>query len=92
MTALIYNHGCYISRRCIGKRKISSRSKKFFNLRKLNFWKQTKEKLKSNIIIEGCKKVLEAWSLSCCSSNGLSSATYVSQLLQSTQVTLENGT
>lgn len=60
MTALIYNHGCYISQRCIGKRKISSRSKKFFNLRKLNFWKQTKEKLKSNIIIEGCKKVLEA--------------------------------
>ena len=48
MTALIYNHAT--SQRCIGKRKISSRSKKFFNLRKLNFWKQTKEKLKVNII------------------------------------------
>ena len=48
MTALIYNHAT--SQRCIGKRKISSRSKKFINLGKLNFWKQTKEKLKVNII------------------------------------------
>ena len=48
MTALIYNHDT--SQRCIGKRKISSRSTKFFNLRKLNFRKQTKEKLKVNII------------------------------------------
>ena len=32
---------------------------KKFNLCKLNLWKQTKEKLKFNII-EGCKKVLEA--------------------------------
>ena len=47
MTALIDNHAT--SQRCIGKRKIS-RSTKFFNLRKLNFWKQTKEKLKVNII------------------------------------------
>lgn len=48
MTALTYNHDT--SQRCIGKRKISSRSKNFFNLRKLNFWKQTKEKLKVNIM------------------------------------------
>ena len=58
MTVLLYNHGCYKPEMYKKTQNIFKVKKKFY-LCKFNLWKQTKEKLKFNII-EGCKKVLEA--------------------------------